>query len=164
MLLLAISDTTKTLVVAVVGIVASGLVGPAATAWATRRANRQQFERDQSAKRRDDFRSLVDDAAKLLGAGVTNLRLSRDAKSAGRDEPAEVKEWATHVHLLKQRLLLRRASQDSVMTFYAAVLESLAAVGSAGSDQAYEAAVTGYEERMDAFLSVARSALEAPVT
>src|SRR5205823_5355783 len=151
-------------VVAVVGIFASGLLGPAATAWATRRANRQQFERDQSARRRDDFRTLVDDAAKLLGAGVTNLRLSRDAKSAGRDEPVEVKEWATHVHLLKQRLLLRRASEDDVMTSYAAVLESLAAVGLAGSDQAYEAAVTGYEERMEAFLSNARSALGAPVT
>lgn len=145
------------------GIAVSGVVGPAATAWATRRANRQQFERDQRAKRRDDFRALVDDAAKLLGAGVTNLRLSRDAKSAGQDEPAEVEEWATHVHLLKQRLLLRRTAADKVMTSYAEVLEALEAVGSAGHERDYEAAVSVYEERMDTFLSTARSSLDRPV-
>ncbi|HEX6681094.1 MAG TPA: hypothetical protein VF063_10645 [Gaiellaceae bacterium] len=105
----------------------------------------------------------MDDAAKLLGAGVTNLRLTRAARSAGGEEPEEVKEWATQVHLLKQRLLLRRASDDAVMASYGEVLEALATVGSAQSEQAYEAAVTGYETRMEAFLSTVRAALEAPV-
>jgi hypothetical protein len=163
MLVLAISDTTKTLVVAIVGIGVSGFVGPAATAWATRRANRQQFERDQKAKRRDDFRDLVDDAAKLLGAGVTNLRRSRDAKSAGEDDPPDVNEWATQVHLLKQRLLLRRGSDTPVMTSYEEVLEALAAVGSADAEPEYDAAVATYEQCMEAFLATARAAISAPV-
>ena len=163
MLILAVADTTKTLLVAIVGIIVSGVIGPAATAWATRRANRQQFARDHRARARDDFRSLVDDAATLLGAGVTNLRRSRDARSAGGDEPLDVKEWATHVHLLKQRLLLRRPADDAVMTSYGAVLGALADVGEAAEDEAYEAAVAIYESRMEAFLTTARLASNAPL-
>jgi hypothetical protein len=160
---LSMSNTTKTLVVAIVGILASGLIGPAATAWATRRANRQQFERDQRAKSRDDFRALVDDAAKLLGAGVTNLRLCREAKERDADEPEEVKEWASKVHLLRQRLLLRRSSEDSVLTSYVTVLDALGNVGSSDGEDAYREAVTSYERSMETFLAAARSSLESPV-
>ena len=85
------------------------------------------------------------------------------ARRGGGDEPMEVQEWATHVHLLKQRLLLRRAAEDDVVISYAAVLEALASVGSAESDVAYETSVMGYEERMEAFLSTARAGLGAPV-
>ena len=162
--ILAMSATSKTLVVAVVGIVVSGLLGPAATAWATRRANRQQFDRDQRAKLRGDFRDLIDDAAKLLGAGVTNLRIGREAKAAQLDEPDEVKAWATEVHLLKQRLLLRRAADDPVLTSYGEVLSALEKVGAAGSDEDYEQAVTLYEQSMDVFLASARSSIELPVS
>jgi hypothetical protein len=161
---LSFSDTTKTLIVAIVGIVVAGVLGPAATAWATRRANRQQFERDQRAKRRDDFRALVDHAAELLGAGVTNLRLGREASAASSDEPDEVKEWASNVHLLKQRLLLRRAATDDVVTTYDEVLDALEKVGVATSDSDYEQAVDTYTDRMDHFLTTARAALDAPVS
>jgi hypothetical protein len=65
--LLGVANTT--LIAAVTGIGVSGVVGPMATAWATRRANRQQFERDQAAKRRADLQALIDVAAELLGAG-----------------------------------------------------------------------------------------------
>lgn len=164
LLALSISDTTKTLLVAIAGIVVAGLLGPSATAWATRRANRQQFERDHRARRRDDFRALVDDAAKLLGAGVTNLRIGREAKAEGSEEPKEVKEWASEVHLLRQRLLLRRAAGEPVMTAYASVLDALEQVGAAASDEAYEQAVTNYEQSMEQFLSSARASLDAPVS
>jgi hypothetical protein len=78
-------------------------------------------------------------------------------------EPNEVKEWASQVHLLRQRLLLRRASDDAVMTSYSSVLDALNGVGSASSDDEYDQAVSAYTERMEAFLSWARSALDAPV-
>jgi hypothetical protein len=162
-MLLAFSDTTKTLVVAITGIGVSGLLGPSATAWATRRGAKQQFERDQRARRRDDFRQLVDDAAKLLGVGVTNLRIGREAKAAGRSEPQTIKEWASEVHLLRQRLLLRRAANDRVLTSYSAVLDALQVVAAARADQDYEQAVDEYTKRMNDFLSAARSSLEAPV-
>ena len=160
----AMSDTTKTLLVAVAGILVSGVVGPAVTAWATRRANRQQFERDQAAKRREDFRSLVDDAAKLLGAGVTNLRIGREAREAGGGVPSEVTDWASAAHLLRQRLLLRRASEHQVMTTYAGVLDALEAVSAAAEEAAYENAVTNYEQSMNAFLATARASLDAAVS
>jgi hypothetical protein len=161
---ISMSDTTKTLVVAVVGIVVAGVVGPAGTAWATRRANRQQFERDQQAKRCDDFRALVDHAAELLGAGVTNLRLGREASAANSDEPDQVKEWASNVHLLKQRLLLRRAATDDVVTTYDEVLDALEKVGIATSNDDYEKAVDTYTDRMDHFLTTARASLDTPVS
>jgi hypothetical protein len=160
---LTISDTTKTLIVATVGIVVSGFLGPSATAWATRRANKQQFEQDQRARRRDDFRALIDHAAELLGAGVTNLRIGREAKAAGLDEPDEVNEWASAVHLLRQRLLLRRPEDDVVVTSYAEVLDALEEVGAAGSERDYEQAVRAYKARMDRFLSTSRASLESPV-
>ena len=162
-MLIAVSATSKTLVVAIVGIVISGLIGPAATAWATRRANSQQFDRDQKARRRDDLRTLVDEAAKLLGSGVTNLRLGREAKAAGSEEPDDVKEWGSQVHLLKQRLLLRRSSADRLILSFDGVLDSLEKVASADSDDQYEGAVTSYTTHMNAFLGAARSALDAPV-
>jgi hypothetical protein len=159
MLLITLSAASRTLVVAIAGIGVSGVVGPAVTAWATRRANRQQFERDQRAKRREDFRTLVDDAAKLLGVGVTNLRVAREAKRAGGTEPAEVGEWASQVHLLRQRLLLRRPASDTVVRAYDDVLSSLAGVPGAADERAYEQAVTKYEACLDSFLGSARAAL-----
>jgi hypothetical protein len=163
MFVIAASEASRTLVVAIAGINASGVVGPAATAWATRRANRQQFERDHRVKRQHDFRSLVDEAATLLGAGVTNLRIARESKQSGGDEPPEVREWASQVHLLRQRLLLRRPAADDVVTAYGDVLTALAEVPGAGDAKAYEQAVERYEARLESFLSSARSVLEAPV-
>lgn len=62
------------LIASVTGIVVSGVVGPAVTSWAARRAARKQFVRDQNAKRRDDLRALLDEAASVLGVGSIRLR------------------------------------------------------------------------------------------
>jgi hypothetical protein len=56
----------STLLVGVVGIVVSGILGPAASVWLSRKSARQQFKRDLIVARRDDLRQLVDEAALLL--------------------------------------------------------------------------------------------------
>jgi hypothetical protein len=157
------TTTSTTLWVAIAGIAVSGVVGPGVTSWATRRANKQQFERDQNSKQREDLRTVVDDAAKLLGAGVTNLRITREVRQAGREEPEEIAAWASDVHLLRQRLLLRRASADAVVVSFGAVLSALQSVGTAVTDAEYKTAIDEYKNAMDAFLSAARAALMAPV-
>jgi hypothetical protein len=150
-------------VASVTGIVVAGVVGPMATAWATRRANRQQFERDQTAKRRADLRDLIDEAAKLLGAGATNLRLASEASTTGKEEPAEVREWAANVHLLKQRLLLRLPPSNAVMQSFESVLTALETIGRAeGRD--YLHALKQFESARGRFLEEARTALSAPIS
>lgn len=71
-----------TLIASVTDIGVAGVIGSMATAWATRRANRRQFERDQAAKRRSDVRDLIDEASVLLAAGAMNLPLSKEAAQA----------------------------------------------------------------------------------
>ncbi len=149
--------------IAVVGIGVSGVIGPMATAWATRKANRQQFEQDQAAKRRADLRDLIDEAAVLLGSGGTNLRVAREEAARGGDEPPEVREWARKVHLLKQRLLLRLPFEHTVMSAYDAVLTTLEAVGSADSENRHREALASFETANEGFLKTAREALDAPI-
>jgi hypothetical protein len=152
-----------TLIAAVTGITVSGFVGPMATAWATRRANRQQFELDQAAKRRADLRDLIDEASKLLGAGATKLRMAREAVAVGTDEPPEATEWAVSVHLLKQRLLLRLAADHAVMRGYEDVLAALEAI-SKTDGHAYVQALTRFETAQSMFLGTARQALRSPIS
>jgi hypothetical protein len=150
------------LITSVAGIGVAGVVGPMATAWATRRANRQQFERDQAASRRGDLRSLIDEASALLGSGATNLRTAKESLAARAQEPPEVSEWAMNVHLLKQRLLLRLPPSDPVMSSYEAVLETLEAISKTDGG-AYIDALRSYESAHGAFLEAARVALASPI-
>ena len=155
---------SSTVGVAVVGIVVSGVVGPAVMAWAARRANRAQFERDQGSLRRADLRALVDQAAELLGAGATNLRLAFEAQAGGRQPPPGVREWSSAVHLLQQRLLLRLPSDHPVVRGYDAVRTALVHVGEAGGDSvALDAAIEQFEAAQTQFLERARMALSAPI-
>lgn len=155
---------SSTVGVAVVGIVVSGVVGPAVMAWAARRANRAQFERDQGSLRRADLRALVDQAAELLGAGATNLRLEFEARAGGRQPPPEVREWSSAVFLLQQRLLLRLPPDHQVITDYDAVRTALVGVGAAGGGSAaLDAAILRFEATRAQFLDRARMALSAPI-
>ncbi len=152
-----------TLIASVTGIGVAGVVGPMVMAWATRRANRQQFERDQAAKRRADLRDLIDEASVLLGAGATNLRIAQQAVTAGEREPDTAREWASNVHLLKQRLLLRLPPRHPIIERYEAVQDALEAVGRAVGDDQYDDALQRFEASRTRFLDSAREALRAPI-
>lgn len=150
-----------TVAVSAVGILVSGVVGPSISGWAGRRADAQRFERDQASRRRDDLRSVVDEGARLLAVGATNVRLIREARLNDTQESEDVRDWASSVHVLQERLLLRVSSNHPVAATYRAVRESLIALDASGEA---EAAVREFEERRDAFLAAARATLEAAVT
>src|SRR5258708_1475213 len=99
----AMSVFNAALITSIAGILVSGVVGPQFTSWSTRRANRKQFNRDQNARRRDDLRSLLDEAAILLASGATNLRHIREA-----NPDSELANWLSQIfppgHRLRRRL------------------------------------------------------------
>lgn len=152
-----------TVVVSGIGILVSGVVGPTISGWASRRADEQRFQRDQAGRRREDLRAVVDDAARLLAVGATNVRLIREARAAVVPDSDDVREWASSVHVLQERLLLRVSSSHSVATTYNAVRESLVALDEDQS-RALADAVRDFEEKRDAFLTAARVALDAEVS
>jgi hypothetical protein len=145
-----------TLVVSVVGIATSGVVGPQFTAWATRRANRLQFDRQRVAERLDDLRNLVDEAAVLLATGATNLRLLAQGAST---HPAD---WIQQVFPLGQRLRLRLPEDHAVVKAYDAVREALTATGGAAADE-LEAHLVDFETKRSTFLQLARDTLNSPI-
>jgi hypothetical protein len=153
-----ISVANTTLYTAMTGIVVSGVAGPAVASWAGRRANRQQFSRQVALERRGDLRSLLDQAAELLSAGATNIRLAEEADRAGQPAPEEVSEWADKVYVLEQRLLLRLPTADPVVLRYGEVREALVALGTS------DASVEEFETARSAFLESARQTLDEPVT
>lgn len=144
----------------ITGIIVSGVAGPAVSAWFNGRGDQQRFGRDQLRRQREDLRAIVDEGAVLLGAGETNLRLAHEAAARGDTEPAEVQEWATRVHLLGQRLLLRLTENDPIVVAYEAVRTALLEVGEAYGDAArYDATVATFEAKRRDFLDKAREAL-----
>jgi hypothetical protein len=151
---------SNALALGITAIVVSGVVGPAVSAWFSRRGDQQRFASEQLRRRRDDLRSIVDEGALLLGSGETNLRLAHEAVARGGPEPAEVKEWASRIHLLGQRLRLRLSESDPVVVAYEAVRAALLEVGETyGNEARYQAAVTVFEEQRGDFLDKAREAL-----
>jgi len=86
-----------TLIVSITGIAVSGVVGPSTTAWAARRAARSQFLRDRAADRRNELRSLLDQAASVLGLGATRLRQAWEADHAGGSGTTDLQPWSEEV-------------------------------------------------------------------
>lgn len=154
----------STLLVGVVGIVVSGILGPAASVWLSRKSARQQFKRDLIVARRDDLRQLVDEAALLLGAGGTNLRLLNEASNRNIPPPAAASEWARSVFPLGQRLRLRLPEEHYVVRAYDDVRQKLTDAQEAISDEAaFNKALDRYEQARTSFLDAARVAVQAPV-
>ena len=150
-------DTT--LVVSAIGIFVSGVVGPQLTAFATRRANRSQFDRDWASRQREELRALLDTAAIVLARGQTLLRQQRETQQKGQAIPPEVSDWTSQVFPLGQRLRLRLQEDHEVVQAYDRVRE--ARIGSAEDDD--EQAIRHYEEARATFLNTARRALAAPI-
>lgn len=156
----------STVLVSAIGIVVSGVVGPGATAWATRRANRQQFERDRAGKRRDDLRELTDEGADMLALGAINLRRARESAQAHKDVPDDVNRWAETVFALQQRLRLRLPEEHAVVRRYGEVRQALVEVFQSGarlSPDSFEQTLERFETARNAFVDAARAELIAPI-
>jgi hypothetical protein len=153
---------TGTVLVAIVGILASGIVGPMLTARATRQSNKQQFELTRGDDRRKDLRDVADEAARLLALGATNLRLLRTARERIEPESPELQTWASSIHILEQRLLLRVASADPVATTYHAVRRALLELDQP-KGQPLEDGIAHFEAAREDFLGAVRASIEAPV-
>lgn len=149
--------------IALVGIVVSGVLGPWVAALMARKSNRHNFNLDQGALRREELRQLLDDAAVLLGAGATHVRRLREATDEVSDAAHEAQEWLDKLFPLGQRLRLRLPEIDNVVTAYDAVRERLVGY-TASKDMTTNNAVQQYEAARDAFLRAARQTLDAPIS
>lgn len=159
------SSTTPALIIAAVGIIVSGLVGPAFTARKTRKADEARFERERAGNRRDDLRAVLDRCAELLAPGVTNIRHSLEAFVADHRAPPEVADWSRDVFAMEQRLRLRLPVDDPVIAAYVAVREALVDIPNRpDNDPAFVAAADAFESARGRFLDLARDALSRPVT
>jgi hypothetical protein len=157
----ALADTI--VYTSIVGIVVSGVVGPAATAWGTRRAARKQFIRDREAKRREDLRELLDEAASLLGVGAIRLRELREASGAGETLPDEVRAWPASVYTMGQRLQLRLGRNNEVVSKYDQVRQRLVETDGVTDRDGHENAIRRFEGARDCFLEAARTELAKPI-
>jgi hypothetical protein len=156
-----------TLIASVTGIAVSGIVGPSATAWASRQAARKQFVRDRAAGRRDELRSLLDEAAVTLGLAGPRLRqVQRQGPQNG--DPNDLQpSWSEQVFTLGQRLRLRLPADDAIVLTYdetRAQLVALAEVPAQASEATVGAAFTAFEAARDSFLAASRAALDAPIS
>jgi hypothetical protein len=155
-----VTDTTT---IALAGILTSGVVGPGfAAAW-QRLSQRRQFRHEHSLKQYEDLRTLLDDAAQVLGAGITNLRVFQEG--SGDITPEQLHEWSSKVHLTRERLLLRLPADSSVVRAYTDARAKLTDLSSVidveGDDPRRGAAETGFVDARDAFLTVAQQHLNA---
>src|SRR5258708_1439399 len=150
----AMSVFNAALITSLAGILVSGVVGPQFTSWSTRRANRKQFNRDQNARRRDDLRSLLDEAAILLASGATNLRHIREA-----NPDSELANWLSQIFPLGQRLRLRLPKNHQIVRAYDEVTDALATA----ADSDVQAVVADFEAKRDHFLDVARQTLDTEI-
>jgi hypothetical protein len=152
------------LVVGVVGILVSGLVGPSVAAVWTDKREREKDERGRLAARQDDLRGVVDEAAKVLGDAVPRLRAALGAQIANQPLPSDVRDFLAEVFTLGQRLRLRAAATDQVVTTYDAAREQLKVVSEARTSQnAFDDAAKQFALRRAEFLDHARRALSEMV-
>jgi hypothetical protein len=154
---------SPTLIVSIVGIAVSGVVGPSATAWATRVAQRRQFIRDREAMRRDELLQLLDEAASLLGLGAIRIRQAVEMEI---DDTSRA--WPEAVFAMGQRLRLRLGPAHEIVTTYEEVRTTLVSAGEAQAAQRdqpdSEQGVQRFESARSAFLDAAQRALDAPIS
>lgn len=154
----------STLVVGVVGIVFSGLIGPSVAAgWVSRRERRRDHDAAVEG-RRQDLRTVIDEAAKILGGAVSHLRPLLAAKQANAPLPAEPADLLKELVPLGQRLQLRLPADHPVLKTYEGARMGLIEVSHADSSQAeFNEAADEFEALRSNFLDAARDALQAPI-
>lgn len=154
----------STLVVGIVGILVSGVVGPAVAAWLAGRRERAKDLRQRVVAQRDDLREVVDDAATALGGAVPRLRPALDAQRKGAPLSPEARDFLSELFTLGQRLRLRVRDADVVVRAYDHARIQLIAVSRATESQAgFDTAAKLFEEHRERFLEKAREALDAPI-
>jgi hypothetical protein len=154
----------STLVVGVVGIVVSGFLGPTITALWTGRRDRQADHRALVVARRVDLRVLIDEAAKVLGGAVANLRPLLLAEQNEEAPPKAPADFLGTLAPLGQRLRLYLPDDHLVIGSYEAARARLLALSKATRSQAvFDAAVQDFEAARAKFLDDGRVALQAPV-
>jgi hypothetical protein len=158
------SDTgpmaNSTVVLGVTGIVVSGVIGPAVASAMARRARTKEFHRDQVAERRNELRTVLDQAATLLAAGPTNLRLLREP-GADPEDTRRARAWVSEVFPISQRLQLWLPADHPVVAAYDSVRQQLIQAAQAGPESE-DSVLEAYERARDRFLDVSRQTLLSP--
>jgi hypothetical protein len=135
------------LIVEVTGIVASGVIGPAFTTVWVRRAERLRLVSEEQERRRGELQELIDEAAATLGEAALNVR----------EEPAALQSWTNRFYVFEQRLLLRLAPGDPVVTSLEHLIDILREVGDEGGRPEL---LARFDAAQRTFLEEARTALK----
>jgi hypothetical protein len=153
-----------TLIVGVVGILVSGLGGPSIAAQWTTRREREKDARARAVTQREDLRSVVDEAAKVLGGAVARLRPALEAQLDGQSLSQETRDFLTELFTLGQRLRLRMPVTHSIVRSYDEAREQLIVVSrSTTSRAAFDCAAAIFDKKRAIFLDNAREALNMPI-
>jgi hypothetical protein len=159
-------SATAALVISGIGIVISGVVGPQLTVRAAAHTARRQFNRDLARVRQDELRGVLDEAARLLAPGATNVRLMSLTEGGTPGVATDPAAWASEVHVMGQRLRLRLADSHPVVVAFERVrdqLADLAGTAAASQDEDTDAVVQRFEKERSSFLESARLAVNSPV-
>lgn len=150
-------------VLGVTGIVVSGVVGPTVAAWHAERARRRDFYRSQLVQRRDELRVVLDEAARVLASGATNLRVLLHSASPTSDQE-DAKRWVSQLFPLGNRLQLWLPAAHPLVCSYESVRLQL--VGIAESPDALNggALLAEFERQRQEFLTIARETLLQPIS
>jgi hypothetical protein len=151
------------LVLGVTGIVVSGVVGPAISAWFSQNSQTKAFNRAQAALRRESLRSVIDDAAVALASGATNIRILQ-AQPTSSEQYRNAIEWSLRIYPIGQRLQLWLRSDDPVVTSYGKVRDELTKISSASTPKDADALIREFEDERARFLEIAREKLRMPIT
>jgi hypothetical protein len=151
------------LVLGVTGIVVSGVIGPAISAWFSQNSQTKTFNRAQAAVRRDSLRSVIDDAAVALASGATNIRILQ-TQSPSSEQYRAADEWSLRIYPIGQRLQLWLQSEDPVVVSYDRVRDELTKISAASTPKDKETLIENFEGERAKFLTLARERLRMPIS
>ena len=145
---------TGSVVVAVTGVVVSGVVGPTTATLISRGNDSRKARRESANADREELRRLLDEAAVLLASGPRYLRVGQAPH--GRQA---LDAWAAQVAQMGQRLQLRLPTSDPIVQTYQQVVVELMRM--AEHTPTEDADFVPFETARDAYLSASRDWLTA---